>query len=270
MLINKMGKVIALTKHISKGNIMKLFLQTFIITISISFTSFAQPAASINFITAIPMGDFTGYSSNVGFGGNLEFLFFSPTERMPYGMGINLSYVSYGVHFLVDPESDELVLSSNRANNFASVHILFQIAPHTGTVRPYLETLFGGSYIFSITDISYDYYTPATLWIDDWAWSYGAGAGIKFFLAGNPLFNSGSSFIDLKVRYLFGTGATYLDRNSIEYYGEEVYYSLSESKRICLQYQLVFPFSSEKKSFQNKNLPLITKNCIIIKFCYYL
>ena len=74
---------------------MKTFIQSLIITASIVITSFAQPSASFNFTTAIPMGDFSNYSNNVGFGGNLEFFFFSPSERTPYGLGINFSYVSY-------------------------------------------------------------------------------------------------------------------------------------------------------------------------------
>ena len=221
---------------------MKILIQLITISVFFSAISSGQPSVSFNFTTAIPTGEFKEYTNNVGFGGNMEFFFFSPSERTPYGLGINLSYISYGLHFLVDPESDDLVLSSNRANNFASAHVLFQIAPHTGTIRPYLETLFGGSYIFSVTDISYDYYTPATLWIDDWAWSYGGGVGIKFFALGNPLFDSGSAFFDLKVRYLLSTEITYLDRNSVEFYSDEVYYSLSKSKADMLTVSLGFFF----------------------------
>ena len=221
---------------------MKTFIQSIIIATSILITSFAQPSASFNFTTAIPMGDFKNYNSNVGFGGNLEFFFFSPSERTPYGLGINLSYVSYGIQFFINPYSDELGVSLNKANNFASVHILFQIAPHTGTVRPYIETLFGGSYIFSLTEVGYDYYSPATLWIDDWAWSYGGGVGLKLFATGNPLFDSGSTYIDFKVRYLLSTEVTYLDRNSVEYYGDEVYYSLLKSKADMLLVSIGFFF----------------------------
>ncbi|MCH7770736.1 MAG: hypothetical protein IIA49_06930 [Bacteroidetes bacterium] len=221
---------------------MKTFIQSIIIATSILITSFAQPSASFNFTTAIPMGDFKNYNSNVGFGGNLEFFFFSPSERTPYGLGINLSYVSYGIQFFINPYSDELGVSLNKANNFASVHILFQIAPHTGIIRPYIETLFGGSYIFSLTEVGYDYYSPATLWIDDWAWSYGGGVGLKLFATGNPLFDSGSTYIDFKVRYLLSTEVTYLDRNSVEYYGDEVYYSLLKSKADMLLVSIGFFF----------------------------
>ena len=221
---------------------MKTFIQSIIITTSILINSFAQSSASFNFTTAIPMGEFKNHISNVGFGGNMEYFFFSPSERIPYGLGINLSYVSYGIQFFVNPYSDELGVSLNKANNFASVHILFQIAPHTGIIRPYIETLFGGSYIFSLTEVGYDYYSPATLWIDDWAWSYGGGVGLKLFATGNPLFDSGSTYIDFKVRYLLSTEVTYLDRNSVEYYGDEVYYSLLKSKADMLLVSIGFFF----------------------------
>jgi hypothetical protein len=221
---------------------MKTIILSVIITISILVTSFAQPSASLNFTTAIPMGDFKDFTNKVGFGGNLELFFFSPSERMPYGLGINLSYLSYGAHFFDDPYSDELELSFDKANNFASAHILFQIAPHKGTIRPYFETLFGGSYIYSLTEIGYDYDGPLNLWIDDWAWSYGAGLGLKLFVTGDPFFNSGSSYIDFKVRYLFGTSAEYLDRNSVEIYYDEVYYSVIESKTDMLMVSIGFSY----------------------------
>jgi len=220
---------------------MKKLLLFIFITATFFMASFAQPSGSFNFTTAIPMGDFKNFNSNVGFGGNMEFFFFSPSERTPYGLGINMSYVSYGVQLLVSPNSDQLGVSLNKANNFASVHILFQIAPHTGTIRPYVETLFGGSYIFSITDIGYNYY-PALLWVDDWAWSYGGGIGLKLFATGNPLFDSGSTYIDFKVRYLLSTEITYLDRNSVEYYEDEVYYSLSKSTADMLLVSIGFFF----------------------------
>ena len=221
---------------------MKKLIQIIFIPIILLTTSYAQPSVSLNFATAIPIGEFKDYTRNIGFGGNMELFFFSPSQRTPYGLGINLSYISYGVHFLVSPYSNELSLSMNRANNFASAHILFQIAPPAGTVRPYFETLFGGSYIFSITDVSYDYYYPATIWIDDWAWSYGAGVGLKLFVTGDPLFNSGSAYFDFKIRYLFSTSANYLDRNSIEYYSDEIYYSVIESKTDMLTVSVGFYF----------------------------
>jgi len=209
---------------------MKKFLLTTTFTISIFITSFAQPSASLYFTTAFPMGEFKDFTASTGFGTTTEFFFFTPSEKVPYGVGINFSYVSYGLRFVNDPYDNELSLSFNKANNFASVHILFQVGSYSGSVRPYFETLFGGSYVFSNTEIGYDYYGPISLWIDDWAWSYGAGVGLKFLSLGDAYFNHGSVYIDLKVRYLFGTTTSYLDRESISIYYDTIEYSLIESK----------------------------------------
>lgn len=209
---------------------MKRFLQTTTITISIFITSFAQPSASLYFTTAFPMGEFKDFTPTTGFGTTTEFFFFTPSKKTPYGIGINFNYVAYGLHFVNDPYNNELSLSINRANNFASMHLLFQVGSHSGSVRPYFETLFGGSYIFSNTEIGYDYYDRVSLWIDDWAWSYGAGVGLKFLSFGDAYFNRGSVYIDLKVRYLFGTTTSYLDSKSITLYYDTVEYSLIESK----------------------------------------
>jgi hypothetical protein len=209
---------------------MKRFLQITTITISIFTTSFAQPSASLYFTTAFPMGEFKDFSGTTGFGTTTEFFFFTPSKKVPYGVGLNFSYVAYGLRFVNDPYNNELSLSFNRANNFASVHILFQVGSYSGFVRPYFETLFGGSYIFSNTEIAYNYYDRVSLWIDDWAWSYGAGVGLKFLSLGEAYFNRGSVYIDLKVRYIFGTTTSYLDRGSISLYYDTIEYSLIESK----------------------------------------
>ena len=209
---------------------MKKFLLTTTITISIFITSFAQPSASLYFTTAFPMGEFKDFTASTGFGTTTEFFFFTPSEKVPYGVGLNFSYVSYGLRFVNDPYDNELSLSFNKANNFASVHILFQVGSYSGSVRPYFETLFGGSYIFSNTEIGYNYYDRVSLWIDDWAWSYGAGVGLKLLSLGDAYFNRGSVYIDLKVRYLFGTTTSYLDRESITLYYDTIEYSLIESK----------------------------------------
>jgi hypothetical protein len=191
----------------------------------------AQPSASLYFTTAFPVGEFRDYVGNTGFGASSEIFFFSPSENVPYGIGLNFSFVSYGMYFGVDPYTDELGLSYNKANNFASVHLLFQLAPAKGSIRPYVETLFGGSYIFSHTDFIVDYCCPpVTMWFDDWAWSYGAGLGLKFLSFGDAFLNHGSLYVDLKVRYLLSTSTEYLDRSSVVLYYDTLEYSTFESK----------------------------------------
>jgi hypothetical protein len=210
---------------------MKQLIYLFLLSALFRTTTeiYSQPSASFNFTTAFPVNEFQEFNSTTGFGGSMEIFFFTPAEKIPYGFGIELSYIGYGLQWLVDPYYDELVLSANKANNVTTGLFIFQIAPYAGSIRPYLETVFGGSYIFSLTEFEHYDYSTSSLWVDDWTWNYGAGIGLKFLASGDPFFNRGSIYLDLNIRYLFGTSATYLDRNSVILYGNTVEYALSES-----------------------------------------
>jgi len=215
----------------------------YILTISaillISFSSTkAQHSLSIHFTTAIPTGDFRNFDNAEGFGGNIEFFFISPSQKKPFGMGISLSYFAQGLFFFEDPYTGESVLSNNRANNFINTHIVFQIEPPSGHIKPYFETLFGGSYIFSYSEMLTPDYVPVDLYIDDWAWSYGIGTGIKILVSEDDGYGQGSVFIDLKARYLRGTEVSYLDRNSIRYANDSFYYTLNKSNTEMFTLQL--------------------------------
>lgn len=198
----------------------------------------AQPSGGVYFTTAFPVGDFRQFDTDAGFGGNLEIFFFSPKPKTPFGMGVSLSYFAQGLFFYNDPYTDELILSNNRANNFTSMHLVFQVASSKGHVRPYFETLFGGSYIFSYSTIYTTDYIPQDLYVDDWAWSYGLGGGLKFLISDEFGNGRSAAFIDLKVRYLFGSEVEYLDRNSIRYANDSFEYSLNKSNIDMLTMQI--------------------------------
>lgn len=202
----------------------------------------AQPALSLYFTTAIPINDFRNFDSDEGYGGNLEIFFFSPSVQKPFGMGVSLSYFGQGLYFYDDPYSDESYLSGNRANNFSSLHLIFQLAPTGGTVRPYLETLFGGSYIFSVTEIYTLDYISESLYIDDWAWSYGVGGGLQFLISSDE--SGQSMFLDLKGRYLMSSDVSIPDRQSIRYANNSFYYTVNETQInfVAVQIGLVLYF----------------------------
>jgi hypothetical protein len=208
----------------------------FIITCIIE--TYAQPSGGVYFTTAFPVGEFSQFDTDAGFGGNLEIFFFSPSSKRPFGMGVSLSYFAQGLFFYNDPYTDELILSNNRANNFSSMHLVFQVASSKGHIRLYFETLFGGSYIFSYSTIYTTDYIPEDLYVDDWAWSYGLGGGLKFLISDDFGSGRGETFIDLKVRYLFGSEVSYLDRNSIRYANDTFEYSLNQSNIDILTMQI--------------------------------
>jgi hypothetical protein len=203
----------------------------------------AQPSVSFYFTTAFPVNEYQQLDNEVGYGGNLEIFFISPSKPKPLGVGVSLSYFGQGLYFYEDPCNCETYLGDNRANNFANLHLVFQLAPTGGTVRPYLETLFGGSYIFSNSQIMTLDYTSVNLFIDDWAWSYGVGGGFKFLIGADD--DGGSSlYLDLKGRYLMSSDVTLLDRNSIRYANNSFYYTVNETQLnfVAVQIGLIFYF----------------------------
>ena len=221
---------------------MKSYLK--ILTLLLLFISAnylqAQPSLSLYFTTAIPINDFRNFDSDEGYGGNLEIFFFSPSVQKPFGMGVSLSYFGQGLYFYDDPYSDESYLSGNRANNFSSLHLIFQLAPTGGTVRPYLETLFGGSYIFSVTEVYTLDYISESLYIDDWAWSYGVGGGLQFLISSDE--SEQSVFLDLKGRYLMSSDVSIPDRQSIRYANNSFYYTVNETQIYFVAVQIGFVF----------------------------
>lgn len=217
-------------------------LTTLILLASIQIL-FAQPSVSFYFTTAIPVNEYQQFDDDLGYGGNLEIFFMSPSKPKPLGVGISLSYFGQGLYFYEDPCYCETYLSNNMANNFANAHLVFQVAPTGGTVRSYLETLFGGSYIFSYSQILTPAYVPVSLYIDDWAWSYGVGGGFKFLLSADED-SGGSLYLDLKGRYLMSSDVTMLDRGSIRYANDSFYYSVNETQLnfVAVQIGITFHF----------------------------
>ncbi len=203
----------------------------------------AQPSASFYFTTAIPVNEYQDFDNEVGYGGNLEFLFISPTKEKPVGVGISLSYIGQGLYFYEDPCNCETYVGNNRANNFINLNMIFQIAPTGGTVKPYLETFFGGGYLFSNTEIITLDYNSVNLYVDDWAWTYGVGGGFKILLGADEN-GGGSMYLDLKGRYLMSSDVNMLDRNSIRYANDRFYDSVKETQLnfVAVQVGIVMHF----------------------------
>jgi len=189
----------------------------------------AQPSTSIYFTTAFPVNEFESFTDDVGFGGNIEMLFISPSKQKPVALGISFSYLGQGLSLFYDPCECETYIDNNRAINYLNLSMILQVAPTGGTVRPYIETFFGGSYIFSNTEIEVSYYSQENLYIDDWAWTYGFGGGIKFLL-GTEENEDGTFYLDIKGRYLMSSDIHLLDRNSIRYANDQFYYDINQTQ----------------------------------------
>lgn len=192
--------------------------------------------AGINLSLAIPQGEFADQVDNLGYGLSGEFLLLSPKPKSPIGFGFNIGYYIYGMESRREPWSytiPDVYLDVDRTNNLLNFHVLFQIGLPQGRIRPYIEGLFGGSYLYTQTSVSGQYNSDniaSSTNYDDWAWSYGFGGGVSILLSGDPVTQDGAIYLDLKGRYLFGSEAVYLKEGSVEVVGGQVRYYPSESK----------------------------------------
>lgn len=215
---------------------LKKFGATLILTMILLTTNSIAQQAGINFSLAFPQGDFQKEVDNIGYGLSGEFLFLSPKPKSPFGIGLSLGYYIYGRETSREPWSNTIpwvTLDVEKTNNLLNFHVLFEVGFPNGRIRPYIQGLFGGEYLYTHTSVSgeYNYETIAsTTNYDDWAWSYGAGGGILILLGGDPITEMGAIYLDLKGRYLFGSETTYLKEGDMQVVNGNVVYTPSKSK----------------------------------------
>lgn len=217
---------------------MKKVLLIFTILVSCLFFNrvFAQ-SAGLNFTLGFPQGEFENNVKRTGFGVSGHFLLFTPTIKNPFSLGLNLGFINYGSESRAEPFSTtipDVIVDVDRSNNIFNFHFLMQVVLPEGIIRPYAEALFGGAYIFTETSIKSrgTEEVASSTNFDDFAWSYGAGGGLLFqvYSSDVPESKVSSVFIDLKIRYLYGSEAEYLKQGSVKISNGRVAYNVSKSK----------------------------------------
>lgn len=211
-----------------------LFLIALLLIIVDPFTANAQQAG-INISLAFPQGEFGEQVDNIGYGLSGEFMILSPKPLSPFGVGLNVGFYVYGNESRREPMYNipEVFLQVDRTNNLVNFHMIFELGLPSGRIRPYIQGLFGGQYLFTETSVknesNNEEFASSTNY-DDWAWSYGAGGGLSILLAGDPITEIGAIYLDFKGRYLFGSKAEYLKEGAVEVIGQQVRYYPSKSK----------------------------------------
>lgn len=222
-----------------------IFLIIVISLIIGSINNLSAQSAGANLLLGFPMNEFKDNVKRTGIGVGLQFLLWNPTKEYPYTFGVNFSYINYGWDSRSEPFSStipDVVVNVDRTNNIINFHLMSQIMPFQGNIRPYLELLLGGSYIYTETNVnsSGSEDVASSTNFSDWAWNYGAGGGVQIKLASfnDPLDKASSIFLDFKVRYLYGTAAEYLKEGSIIISHGQVIYDVSKSKTDLLTVNL--------------------------------
>jgi hypothetical protein len=208
-----------------------LFLLLLVLSVSGS-NLFAQ-SAGISFNAGIPMGEFKENVDNTGWGISGHFLLLPITKANPFSIGLNIGYLNYGNENWTERlRYTNMTVDVERTNNLVNFHLFFQAGWPTGPIRPYIEGLFGGSYLFTSTALkSYNNEDVGSeTEFDDFAWSYGGGGGFLIRLTSDPDQQISGLFLDFKVRYLAGSKAEYLREGSVELKNDDLYYDVIESK----------------------------------------
>lgn len=216
----------------------------FVIPLLFSSVVFAQTAGG-SFMIGSPQGEFRSNVDRLGFGVQVYGTLWSPSKERPFTVGLDVGYLIYGMRTERRPFSltiPDVNVDVTRTNSLVNLHALFQLSPFTGTVRPYVEGVFGGAYIFTETEVkSYYQSTPiaSTTNYSDFTWSYGAGGGILFRVA-QDLGDVKTLYLDLKARYTYGTEAEYLTENGIVINPADgrVYYFPKKSKTDLLTFHI--------------------------------
>jgi hypothetical protein len=179
--------------------------------------------ASVNFLMGYPQNGFKTNVDRTCYGLSGEFFYQLP--RSPLSVGVSLEYLNYGSETRLEPWSpdipDVLVDVTTRNSIFGTAAVL-RASPVAGFFRPYVEALAGFNYLFTYTSVNDDGSASediaTTTNFDDWAFTYGAGAG-AVIRAVEIRNRQGQSVLSLNVeagvRLLKGRTAEYLREGSI-------------------------------------------------------
>ncbi|MGE5682545.1 MAG: hypothetical protein ACM34K_16890 [Bacillota bacterium] len=221
------------------------FLFSAFFILSFSDICFSQNAG-VNFMLGFPQGEFKQNVDRKGYGIAGHFMFWDVSPSIPFSLGINAGFMTYGNESRTEPFSmtiPDVKVNVDRTNNIVNFHLLLQVMPPLGAVRPYMEGLLGGAYLYTSTEIKSQggalQDVASSTNFSDWAWSYGGGGGLMFKVFENDKIDTepsngepkvSSVWIDLKARYLLGTQAEYLKEGSVKIQGTNVTYQSQKSK----------------------------------------
>lgn len=224
----------------------KRILQLLILLAFFATAGYAQTVGG-SFMLGFPQGEFKDNVDRLGYGLSVQGTLTTPSKLVPFTIGLNVGYMIYGDESETRRLSNTLpdvLVDVDRRNSIVNFHFLMQVmAPVPGSIKPYMEGLIGGSYIFTETDVNSrnDFYkVTSDTNFDDFAWSYGGGGGFMILLSGSDVPQSPSIYLDLKARYLFGSEAEYLKEGAVDVNQDDgtVTYNVSKSKTDLFSVQI--------------------------------
>lgn len=182
--------------------------------------SISAQTLSGSLMLGLPQGEFKDNIDKLGYGLQVQGTLSSPGIFTPFTIGLSATYMVYGNESRQAPLSvyvPDVTVDVDRSYNLANFHLLALVSPLGGPIRPYVEGLVGGTYLFTTTEVkgtNNDEKFASSTNFDDFAFSYGFGGGILINLV--PGLGIGPDiYLDLKARYLLGSESEYLTEGSV-------------------------------------------------------
>ncbi|MGD8780576.1 MAG: hypothetical protein PVH88_16620 [Ignavibacteria bacterium] len=223
---------------------MRRLLLLAAILIIVLQTNYSAQTIGGSIMLAVPQGEFKENVDNLGYGLQVQGTLTTPGRLTPFTVGLNLSYMIYGQEERTAPLSTtvpDVTVDVERKNSIVNFHFLFQVSPFAGTVKPYLEGLAGGQYIFTESSVkgdnNYEDFASSTNY-DDFTWSMGVGGGFLITLTKATTGIPGGLFLDLKARYMYGGEAEYLTEGDVIVNNGSVIYRTRKSETDFLSFHI--------------------------------
>ncbi|MCH8568163.1 MAG: porin family protein [Balneolales bacterium] len=192
----------------------------FILSIAHSFNAGtavvkAQTAEfGINFQLGLPQGDFQNQLDEIGFG--IQGFVGYHIPFTPVMIGIDGGFLTFGTDRRTEPLSStipDVRVTIENSYNMAHGHFLIRIGAPSPFFRPYIDGLVGFNYLYTestVTSRGSQEQVFSDTNFDDFAFSYGIGAGARVQVwDGTPL-GQGRVYLNFGARYMLGNEAEYL------------------------------------------------------------
>lgn len=187
----------------------------------------------LNFVVAVPQGEFDRELDNDGYGLSGRFSYAIPNSFVSFGG--SLGYLMYGSETREEPFSTTIpgvTVEVKTTNSVVTGHLFLRAQVPADIVRPYVDGLVGVHHLRTDTRIRGEDYEEiaSSNNFNDTSLSYGGGGGVMLRVYHGPRGTRGLEvLIDAGAHYLKGGEAEYLEEGSIERNGPDISYQVSES-----------------------------------------
>ncbi|MCH8556439.1 MAG: hypothetical protein LAT84_01395 [Balneolia bacterium] len=239
---------------------MKTVINFTVVVLSLSAFLLLQPIASdsgeanaqhaefgLNLQLGLPQGPFQDQLDEIGFG--IQGMAGYHIPFTPVMFGLDLGFFSFATDSRSEPLSstipDVRVIVEN-SYNMAHGHFLTRLSGQNYYFKPYMDLLVGFNYLYTQSSVrssigsQQDVFTDTNF--DDFAFSYGIGAGMRFLVWDGSSLGQGRAFVNAQVRYMVGSEAEYIQPGSISTGNGNFTFDTSTSRTDLLSFQLGVSF----------------------------